>query len=153
MTPQSLNKSLLTTLAQRRRLEQRRQRRLQTLARRQPLAHRQDTVDMNNNTITAAPELDRMAILKAFGVPAFDGYEKHQKYEKPTDSDRSSNKKQELKFEFMRLRETVPTTAGTNASDLTVINEAISLICDLEAQLIQKLKCQNLPMLTVQHWN
>lgn len=43
--------------------------------------------------------------------------------------------------EFLRLRESVPSIAGNEVSDITIINEAISLICDLEAQLIKKLCC------------
>ena len=136
-------------MAQRRRMEQRRQRRLQHIGRRQPLSHRQDTVDLNNNNVTVAPEIDRMAILKAFGVPAFNAYERQLQFEKQMSA--KTNKQQEYNFELMRLRETVPRTAGTEASDLTIINEAVSLICDLEAQLLQKLKCQKLPFLTVQH--
>lgn len=44
--------------------------------------------------------------------------------------------------EFLRLRDSVPSIAGHHVSDLTIINEAISLICDLETKLLNKLHCQ-----------
>ncbi|KAH9424957.1 hypothetical protein DERP_009180 [Dermatophagoides pteronyssinus] len=53
--------------------------------------------------------------------------------------------------EFLRLRDSVPSIAGqSNVTDLTIINEAISLICDLESQLLNKLCCQSLPELRQQ---
>lgn len=111
--------------------------------------------------------LDRVAILKAFAAvsqanesnssstvinsPA----NRTSRYEKPT-SYREARRRQlrpvslsdpAIEQELIRLRDSVPSIAGSNASDLTIINEAISLICDLESQLIRKFKCQTLPVL------
>lgn len=47
-----------------------------------------------------------------------------------------------IEEEFLRLRESVPSIAGHHVSDLTIINEAISFICDLETKLLHKLHCQ-----------
>lgn len=125
-------------------------------------------VDVNNNSSSApsnilrasnsqnGPVLDRMAIMKAFASQLADPtslcgvappVEKASKYEKPT-SAREARRARKARYEpavqqeFIRLRDTVPSIAGSNASDLTIINEAISLICDLEYQLIHKLQNQ-----------
>lgn len=42
--------------------------------------------------------------------------------------------------ELTRLRDLVPSVAHSEASDLTIINEAISLICDLESQVLERLQ-------------
>ncbi|KAH9398000.1 hypothetical protein TYRP_019374 [Tyrophagus putrescentiae] len=120
-------------------------------------------------------QLDRVAILKAFAsvsqaeqhsnsgasitssssVAPSSAANRTSRYEKPT-SYREARRRQlrpvslsdpAIEQELIRLRDSVPSIAGSNASDLTIINEAISLICDLESQLIRKLKCQTLPVL------
>lgn len=111
--------------------------------------------------------LDRVAILKAFAAVSQSSESnsnlstvsspanRPSRYEKPT-SYREARRRQlrpvslsdpAIEHELMRLRDSVPSIAGSNASDLTIINEAISLICDLESQLIRKFKCQTLPVL------
>lgn len=110
--------------------------------------------------------LDRVAILKAFAasqasgnlsmpsdtIPSITGGQS-SRFEKPT-SYREARRRQlrpaslsdpAIEQEFIRLRDTVPSIAGSSVSDLTIINEAISLICDLETQLLRKLKCAKLP--------
>ncbi|KAI2795965.1 hypothetical protein RDWZM_004622 [Blomia tropicalis] len=127
--------------------------------------------------INGVLSLDRVAILKAFAahnqsttnddiVPMMNQTttttttsksNRSSRYEKPTtykearrqirQQMRSSLPDPAIEQEFIRLRDTVPSIAGSNVSDLTIINEAISLICDLESQLIRKLKStQNLPI-------
>ena len=110
--------------------------------------------------------LDRVAILKAFTSsnasqipdstmsPLCSNQTSTQrsssKYEKPS-TFREARKARKhgthryepaIQQEFIRLRDTVPSIAGSNVSDLTIINEAISLICDLETQLLHKLRRQ-----------
>lgn len=49
--------------------------------------------------------------------------------------------------EFIRLRDSVPSIAGhEEVSDLKIINEAISFICDLETKLVQKLNGTNMKL-------
>lgn len=120
--------------------------------------------------------LDRVAILKAFAasqrsnVSASDDQittatsvtSRVSRFEKPSSYREARRLKHQhrqqqkqhptlsdpaIEHEFVRLRDSVPSIAGSNVSDLTIINEAISLICDLESQLIRKLKCQNLSAL------
>lgn len=118
---------------------------------------------------SASVVLDRVAILKAFAAvnqasesnsssnssSSNNPANRTSRYEKPT-SYREARRRQlrpvslsdpAIEQELIRLRDSVPSIAGSNASDLTIINEAISLICDLESQLIRKFKCQTLPVL------
>ena len=118
--------------------------------------------------------LDRMAILKAFAPPTTtnttgttttirNGSRSSSKFEKPTTAREARRRSKQRRHrqpavydpaveeEFLRLRDSVPSIAGqSNVTDLTIINEAISLICDLESQLLHKICYQSLPELRQQ---
>lgn len=72
------------------------------------------------------------------------------RYEKPT-SRRQERRRQKSRHngainrELTRLRDLVPSVAHSEASDLTIINEAISLICDLESKVFERLQNASLP--------
>ncbi|XP_054159914.1 uncharacterized protein LOC128958125 [Oppia nitens] len=58
------------------------------------------------------------------------------------DCERRNRKRMILYREYRRLRDCVPTIAHRNVSKLTIINEAVNLISQLELAVIHKLQAQ-----------